>query len=200
VSASRAPIQRFARIRVGRFARPFWHWEIQAIAWAAMVFVLAGATALLIIGVSTALLWFWGVGRGEQIAIGSWLCHLLGMVAAMYLGMLVYMDAIRPAMAGLLGPGFASTGASYVGMLVAMALGMVVLMRVEGHSLEMCAEMSLAMLAPVVAVFALLGAVSEASLPFTGLTLAAGYSLAHDAMLLGMIGLMVYQRRMYGSE
>jgi len=41
--------------------------------------------------------------------------------------------------------------------------------------------------------------VSEASLPFTGLTLAAGYSLAHDAMLLGMIGLMVYQRRMYGS-
>jgi len=152
------------------------------------------------IGAATSALWAWDGLRHRAVAIGTWLRHLLAMTAAMYVGMAVYMALVRPLVVAVVGPAFVGAP-SYCGMVLAMVLPMVWLMRVEGHGWRMYAEMSLAMVAPIVVCFALVGLGIARVGPFLAwLTPASVYGVAHHAMLLGMIVLMVYRREMYGGS
>ncbi|HEY4752605.1 MAG TPA: hypothetical protein VIH37_04920, partial [Candidatus Limnocylindrales bacterium] len=62
------------------------------------------------------------------------------------------------------------------------------------------AEMTAAMIAPVIACFALVGiGIDRYVPPLSWLNAASVYDAAHAAMLLGMIALMAVRRAMYGS-
>jgi hypothetical protein len=149
------------------------------------------------IGAATAALWVWDVLRNQTTGIGGWLRHLLAMTVAMYVGMGVYMAVMRPLVVAVVGPAFVGAP-SYCGMVIAMVVPMVVPMRIRGHDWRMCAEMSLVMVVPIVVCFALVGLGIDRMAPFMAwLTRASVYSVAHDAMLLGMIALMVQRREMY---
>ncbi len=172
---------------------------LQCGAGAALTALLAGTPPLLMILAGAAVLWAWDGRRHREIAIGAWLRHLLAMTIAMYVGMDVYMASARPLAAAVVGPAFVGAP-SYCGMVLAMVVPMVALMRFEGHAWSMCAEMSAAMVAPIGACFALVGLGIAAALPFLAwLTPASVYGVAHDAMLLGMIALMAHRRAMYAS-
>ena len=182
----------------GRFG-PNRSW-VETACGALVVVVLAGSTALLMIMAATAVMWAWERRRADGVVISAWCRHLLAMTVAMYLGMEVYMALVRPAVISMLGGDRVIGGPSYTGMIVAMLVPMVVIMRAEGHDWRMCAEMSVAMVAPVVLTFALLAVGAGSATPLMAwLTPSSVYSTAHDAMLLGMIGLMVYRRAMYAG-
>jgi hypothetical protein len=86
-------------------------------------------------------------------------------------------------------------------MVISMVAGMTILMRVERHSWRMVIEMSVGMVAPVIALFMLVRFGVSSSVPLLGwLTNANLYTLAHDGMLLGMVGVMVVRRGMYASH
>jgi len=172
----------------------------RSVAWAALTFLLAGTSPIVLILGATAVLWAWLRRRREAVSIGSWLEHLLAMTAAMYAGMSVYMVLGRPWVAALDGAAGIGGTARYAAMLLSMAGGMVVLMRLERHGWRMCAEMCIAMVAPVAACFALVGVGIGRYVPLLEwLNPATAYDVAHAAMLLGMIALMAFRRAMYGS-
>jgi putative intracellular protease/amidase len=122
-----------------------------------------------------------GIGRGARFAL-----HFGEMWIAMALGMVVFH-----LLAGMHGNGATSEGVSaayeaayQLGMMVFMTVPMVAWMRVRGHSWRHGAEMAVAMLAPVVAIQALLMLGAGASLPW--LRGADG-----SAMMLGMLAAML---------
>jgi hypothetical protein len=79
-----------------------------------------------------------------------------------------------------------------------MLAPMVALMRFQGHSWRMADEMAGGMVVPVIVCFALVRLGICPLVPFLGwLTPKSVYGVAHDAMLLGMIAVMVVRRGMY---
>lgn len=165
----------------------------------ALTALVAGTPPLLLIGAATAALWTWDRLRQRAVGIGAWLRHLLAMCVAMYLGMDVYMAIVWPRLVAAVGPTFVGAP-SYCGMVVSMLVPMVALMRFEGHGWRMCADMSLAMVTPIVVCFTLVGLGIARGVPLLAwLTPASVYGIAHDAMLLGMIALMVARRRTYAT-
>jgi hypothetical protein len=130
--------------------------------------------------------------------LGRWLRHLGEMVVAMYVGMWVYMALVKPVVRASSMRGLVAGDFSYLWMVAFMAAPMVALMRLERHDWRMIHEMVGGMVAPVVLCF---GLVRLGICPLTPLlswlTPQNLYGIAHDAMLLGMIAVMVLQRRMY---
>lgn len=118
--------------------------------------------------------------------------HFLEMVAAMAAGMAVLGVAVA-----LLGepPGYALPLVEHGLMGASMSAPMVLWMRYRGHSWSDGAEMTAAMLVPMLALVlpAELGALGNALGP-TDHSLAM---LSHAAMLAGMVALMVYRRDRY---
>jgi hypothetical protein len=118
---------------------------------------------------------------------GRFLWHLLQMVLAMEAGMMVYHLLLRP----LLAPtGYAVLTKAYplLGywmMVVSMALGMIALMRYHRSTWRYCLEMTLAMLAPLVGLTAL---VQTHMLPTQTL-----YGVGDPAMVLAMAAYMLYR-------
>ena len=86
----------------------------------------------------------------------------------------------------------------YLWIVAFMAAPMVALMRLQRHDWRMIDEMVGGMVAPVIVCF---GLVRLGICPLTPLlswlTPQNLYAMAHDAMLLGMIAVMVFRRRMY---
>lgn len=168
--------------------------------WLFLVLVFAGPL-ILVLGLPVAAgLWRWETSRGNRFAPWPWLRHLCEMTVAMYAGMLVYMAVAVPVLISLFGDGLACGAIRYAGMVLAMVLPMVALMRVDGHSWRMAQEMTLAMVAPIVLCFGLLGLGVCRFVPFLAwLTPTSVYGAAHDAMLLGMVTLMAVRRGMYAE-
>jgi hypothetical protein len=168
--------------------------------WLGLVLVFAGPVVL-VLGLPVAAgLWRLETSRGNRFAPWPWLRHLCEMTVAMYAGMLLYMAVAGPVVTSLLGNGSAGGALRYAGMVLSMILPMVALMRIEGHSWRMAQEMTLAMVAPIVLCFALLGLGVCQLVPFLAwLTPASVYGAAHDGMLLGMVALMAVRRGMYGG-
>jgi hypothetical protein len=196
VGASRAAVPAVgARITRGGVLRAG-----RCVAWAALTLILAGTSPLTLILVAAAGLWTWGRWRRETLSVAAWLEHLLSMTAAMYLGMAVYMAVGRPWVAALDAAAGLGGVVRYGGMLLSMAAGMVVLMRAEGHDWRMCGEMCVAMVAPVLVCWALVGiGVGRVAPAMAWLNAASAYDVAHTAMLLGMVALMACRRAMYGA-
>lgn len=168
--------------------------------WLLLVMVLAGPIVVLLALPVAAGLWLWERGRGNGFAPWSWLTHLCEMTVAMYAGMFVYMAFVRPVVSSVLGDNLFGGAPSYLGMLLAMLLPMVALMRLEGHSSRMTGEMTLAMVAPIVACFGFVGLGICPLVPFLAwLTPTSVYGAAHDGMLLGMVVVMVVRRGMYSE-
>jgi energy-converting hydrogenase Eha subunit A len=118
-------------------------------------------------------------------ASSAWrfLRHLGEMVLAMWIGMAVF-GGLRALLGGT-GPGDALTdhfNYRLVVMALFMAVPMVALMRVRGHSWERAAEMAAAMIVPVVAVCAVAHV--------TDLSDAAVSGISHVPMYVGMLGVM----------
>jgi hypothetical protein len=130
--------------------------------------------------------------------LGRWLRHLAEMVVAMYLGMWVYMALVKPMVRAIDVMGLVAGDLSYLWMVAFMAAPMVALMRFQGHTWRMIDEMVVGMVAPVIVCF---GLVRWGICPLTPLlswlTPLSLYAIAHDAMLLGMIAVMVLRRTMY---
>lgn len=168
--------------------------------WLALVLVFAGPLVL-VLGLPVAAgLRRWETSQGNAFAPWPWLRHLCEMTVAMYAGMLVYMPLVGPAVTAIFGNGFAGGALRYSGMVLSMVLPMVALMRLEGHSWRMAHEMTLAMVAPVVLCFGVLGLGVCSVVPFLAwLTPTSVYGAAHDGMLLGMVALIVVRRGMYGG-
>ena len=135
--------------------------------------------------------------------LGRWLRHLAEMVVAMYVGMWVYMALVKPVVRASGMMGLVAGDLSYLWMVAFMAAPMVALMRFQRHSWRMIDEMVVGMVAPVVVCF---GLVRLGICPLTPLlswlTPQNLYAMAHDAMLLGMIAVLVFRRTMYtnGAE
>ncbi len=124
-----------------------------------------------------------------------WVRHLSQMIVAMYAGMTVYHMLIG---LGLRGLGDGDLG--YAGMILSMLVPMAALMRFQRHSWRMVNEMSIGMTAPMVLCLALVRLGICPLIPFlTWLSAANVYAVAHDAMLLGMLAVMVYRRGMYAA-
>jgi hypothetical protein len=168
--------------------------------WLGLVLVFAGPMVLLLGLPVAAGLWRWETSQGNPFAPWPWLRHLCEMTVAMYAGMLVYMPLAAPAVTAIFGSGSAGGALRYGGMVLSMILPMVALMRLEGHDWRMAQEMTLAMVAPIVLCFGLLGLGVCPLVPFLAwLTPASVYTAAHDGMLLGMVALMVVRRGMYAG-
>jgi hypothetical protein len=133
-----------------------------------------------------------------EVDLGRWLRHLAEMVVAMYVGMGVYMVLVKPVVRASGQPGLVAGDHGYFWMVVFMAAPMVALMRFQGHTWRMSGEMVVGMVAPVIVCF---GLVRWGICPLTPLlswlTPQSLYARAHDAMLLGMIAVMVFRRTMY---
>jgi hypothetical protein len=166
--------------------------------WLFLVLMFAGPMVLVVALPVASGLWRFETSRGNRFALWPWLRHLCEMTVAMYAGMLVYMAVAGPMLISLFGDGVPSGAIRYCGMVLAMVLPMVALMRAEGHSWQMAQEMTLAMVAPIVLCFGLLGLAVCPLVPFLGwLTPTSVYAAAHDGMLLGMVALMVVRRGTY---
>jgi hypothetical protein len=138
-------------------------------------------------------------GRAEKTNMVAWVGHLAGMIIAMYVGMFVYMTVVNAPTAFGFGS-FISGDLRYAGMIVSMVVPMVALMRLQGHSWGMGAEMSAGMVVPVIICFGLLRLGISSPMPLLGwLTEGSVYSVAHDGMLLGMMAVMLYRRGMYSE-
>jgi hypothetical protein len=182
------------------------HWfgdlprAVQAGLWLLLVVVFAGPSFLLLFAPVAAGLWLWEARR-RKLDLWQWSRHLFAMVVAMYVGMFMYHHLVQAALIWL-GFGAAFEGdLGYAWMMASMVVGMVALMRYEGHTWSMANEMSVGMVAPVVACFALVRLGICPLVPFLSwLTEANVYGVAHTAMLLGMLAVMVWRRRMYGPH
>lgn len=173
---------------------------LQIGSWLVLVLIFAGPTVLVLALPVAAGLRRWETSRGNRFAAWPWLRHLCEMTVSMYAGMLVYMALAAPAVTALFGDGFAGGALRYSGMVLAMVLPMVALMRAEGHGWRMAQEMTLAMVAPIIVCFGLIGLGVCAAVPFLAwLTPASVYGTAHAGMLLGMVAVMVVRRGMYGG-
>jgi hypothetical protein len=140
---------------------------------------------------------------GPGFDLGRWLRHLAEMVVAMYVGMAVYMALVKPVVRASGLPGLVTGDLSYLWMVVCMAAPMVALMRVQGHTWRMSNEMLVGMVAPVLVCFGLVrGGICPLTPLLSWLTPQSLYARAHDAMLLGMLAVMVVRRTRYthGSE
>jgi hypothetical protein len=135
--------------------------------------------------------------RRSVAKVGHFLWHLLQMVLAMAVGMAVYVVLFR------LSFGREAYEAMrveqpflwYSEMAVFMTVPMVAFMRHHGYSWRQCGEMNGAMLIPPMGLIALVQLGVTAYLPWlSARTLPA---LIHIAMLLGMVGSMLYRRAEY---
>jgi hypothetical protein len=201
---------------IPRLVRPAWQWwralplTVKLITWLLLAVVFAGTDIVVMLVPVMIGLWVWDAiapharqrfGHRTHPSLASaatrtdlrqWACHLAQMVIAMYAGMAVYMQ-FAPA---LMGPG----DLRYAGMVVSMLVPMVALMRLQHHSWRMTNEMAISMAAPMVICVALVRLGLCPLIPFlTWLTAANVYAVAHQAMLLGMIAVMIYRHRMYAA-
>jgi hypothetical protein len=108
----------------------------------------------------------------------SFLRHYIEMVIVMFLGMGVVM-----ALAGM--PEADTVALLYMG--ASMTVPMVAWMRVRGHGWRPSLEMGAAMMAPTVVAMGLVGTVEYGLL----------MGVEHVAMLLAMLGAMLYRRDEY---
>jgi hypothetical protein len=197
-------------------ARPLW---VQVVVWSLLAVVFAGPNILLLYVPVVIGLWLWETTRPlvlrrigtstdrkpasrapqlDTLGWGQWLRHLAEMVVAMYAGMLVYMALVRPMLMGIGLAGLVAGDLSYSWMIAFMVAPMVALMRFQGHSWRMTDEMAVGMVAPVIVCFGLVRLGICPLVPFlTWLTPKSVYLAAHDAMLLGMIAVLVVRRGMY---
>jgi hypothetical protein len=183
---------------------------VKLIAWLLLAVYFGGTDIIVVLAPVVISLWLWDTIRpylqqrsGHQTHSGlaraatrtdlrQWTCHLVQMVVAMYAGMAVYM-LFAPT---LLGPG----DLRYAGMVLSMLVPMVALMRLHHHSWRMASEMATGMAAPMVMCVALVRLGLCPLVPFlTWLTAANVYAVAHHAMLLGMIAVMIWRRGMYAA-
>ena len=216
------PGNRFGRLPASRpglipqLVRRAWQWgrslppTVKLIAWLLLAVVFAGTDIMVVLVPVVTGLWLWDTIRphiqqrsGRQTHPGpasaatrtdlrQWTCHLAQMVVAMYAGMAVYM-LFAPA---LMGPG----DLRYAGMVLSMLVPMVALMRFQHHSWRMTKEMAIGMAAPMVMCVALVRLGLCPLFPvLTWLTAANVYAVAHHAMLLGMIAVMIWRRGMYAA-
>ena len=183
--------------------RRVWDWwrhlppVVTLIVWIVLAIVFAGTNLLLFVVPVVIGLWLWdGIRkvRPARTDLLPWIRHLAQMLVAMYAGMAAYMlICVR-----VIGVG--ASDLRYAGMIVAMVIPMVALMRCQHHSRRMATEMSLSMAVPMLLCLALVRMGICAAIPFLRwLTAANVYAVAHDAMLLGMLALMVYRRGMYAT-
>jgi hypothetical protein len=136
--------------------------------------------------------------RATNLDLWQWVRHLAEMVVAMYAGMFVYMALIRRALIAVGLAGLVSGDLSYTWMILFMLVPMVALMRIQGHTWRMSGEMAVGMIAPIIVCFGLVRSGICPLVPFlTWLSATTVYGVAHDAMLLGMIVVMVFRRGMY---
>jgi hypothetical protein len=132
--------------------------------------------------------------RGSAVAIGQFLLHFLEMAIAMMVGMAFF----APVKAALVDQGYIAlldrTSLDYqVWMNLFMIVPMVLWMRVRGGSWREGAEMAAAMVVLPACVLALCSiGVTDVLSWFTP-------NLSAPAMLLGMVGIMLYRREMYTS-
>jgi hypothetical protein len=185
--------------------------SVKLLAWSLLAVAFAGTDIVVVAVPVVTGLWLWDTirarvqrrfGHREHASPAStatrtdlrqWTCHLAQMVVAMYAGMAVYMLFAR----ALIGPG----DLRYTGMVLSMLVPMVVLMRFQHHSWRMTNEMAVGMTAPIIMCIALVRLGLCPLVPFLAwLTAANVYAVAHHAMLLGMIAVMVYRRGMYAAE
>jgi hypothetical protein len=194
--------------------RRAWQWgrtlppTVTLIAWIILAAYFAGTDIMVALVPVVIGLWLWDTIRprlqqrsghpthpgpasaATRTDLRQWTCHLAQMVVAMYAGMAAYM-LFAPA---LMRPG----DLRYAGMVVSMLVPMVALMRFQHHSWRMATEMAAGMTAPIVTCIALVRLGLCPLVPFlTWLTAANVYAIAHHAMLLGMIAVMVCQRGRY---
>jgi hypothetical protein len=108
----------------------------------------------------------------------TFLRHYLEMVIVMFLGMGIVM-----AVAGM--PSDDTVALAYMG--ASMTVPMIAWMRVRGHGWRPSLEMGAAMLAPTVIAMGLVGTVDYGLL----------MGVEHVAMLLAMLGAMLYRRDEY---
>lgn len=127
-------------------------------------------------------------GSGRLADMGAFVRHYVEMVVAMFAGMAAWRLPTR-----MLLPPEASPDPviDVLVMYAAMTAPMVLWMRFRGHSWRHGAEMSAAMIVPA-------APFSAAGLIWPDLPLAN--FLAHVAMLLGMLALMVVQRDAYAGH
>jgi hypothetical protein len=111
----------------------------------------------------------------------SFLRHYIEMVIVMFLGMGVVM-----ALAGM--PEADTVALLYMG--ASMTVPMVAWMRVRGHGWRPSLEMGAAMMAPTVVAMGLVGTVEYGLL----------MGVEHVAMLLAMLGAMLYRRDEYSGH
>lgn len=193
-----------------------WQWgrtlppTVKLIAWLLLTVIFAGMDIVVVLVPVVVGLWLWDTiaphvqqrfGHRTHPSLASaaprtdlrrWTSHLAQMVVAMYAGMALYM-LFAPA---LIGPG----DVRYAGMALSMLVPMVTLMRFQHHSWQMTIEMATGMAAPIVVCLAFVRLGVCRLVPFlTWLTAANVYAVAHHAMLLGMIAVMIYRRGMYAS-
>ena len=201
---------------MSRPVRRAWQWgrslplTVKLIAWVLLAVYFAGTDIMVVLVPVVIGLWLWDTIRphlqqrfdhrthpslanaAARTDLRQWTTHLAQMVGAMYAGMAVYM-LFAPA---LLGPG----DLRYAGMVVSMLVPMVALMRFQHHSWRMTTEMAAGMTAPVVMCLALVRLGLCPLVPFlTWLTAANVYAVAHHAMLLGMIAVMIFRRSRYAA-
>lgn len=203
-----------------------WHWvcalplAVQVIVLVLLAVVLAGLNLLLfLLPVVIAVvigLWLWETIwplvllrisksnvrkpaiRATKLDLWQWVRHLAEMVVAMYAGMFVYMALIKRALIAVGLAGLVSGDLGYAWMILFMLAPMVALMRFQGHPWRMSGEMAVGMIAPIIVCFGLVRLGICPLVPFlTWLSATTVYGVAHDAMLLGMIAVMVYRRGMY---
>lgn len=172
---------------------------VQLAGWLVLGVTFASPKFLLLFVPVAVAMWLWK-RQSRQFDIVAWLRHLLEMVVAMYVGMLAYHLLVASTLQ-VIGLGAVVDGdLGYVWMNVAMVIGMVTFMRLQGHDWRMASEMSLAMVVPMGLCFALVGLGICPLVPFLSwLSEANVYGVAHDSMLVGMVALMVVRLRMYGA-
>ncbi|HEY6056946.1 MAG TPA: hypothetical protein VIV06_02890 [Candidatus Limnocylindrales bacterium] len=165
--------------------------------WLALAAMFAGPIPVVaVIGVAVAISAF-DPRSWRELDPSVWLRHACEMLVAMYGGMLAFHGLVIPVVDGVIGS--APGGLRYVAMVASMVLSMVAIMRLERHSWRMAGEMTVAMVAPIVGCFALVGLGLSNSTPLLAwLTPASVYAAAHDGMVLGMLVPMIVRRAMYG--
>ena len=217
------PANRFGRLPASRgtglIPRPVrraWQWghalrpTVKLTAWLLLAVVSAGTDIVVVLVPVVTGLWLWDTiaphvqqrfghrthpspaSAATRTDLRQWTCHLAQMVVAMYAGMAVYM-LFAPALMG-------SGDLRYAGMVLSMLVPMVALMRFQHHSWRMANEMAIGMAAPMVMCVALVRLGLCPLVPFlTWLTAANVYAVAHHAMFLGMIAVMIWRRGMYAA-
>jgi hypothetical protein len=136
-----------------------------------------------------------GRARRRLVSALRFARHLLEMVVAMMAGMAVLGLALAA-----LGepPGYANPFVQYGLMGVSMSVPMVAWMRYRGHSWSDGAEMTAAMVVPMLAPVALV----ELGVAVPGLSEESLMVVSHVAMIGGMVALMLYRfdRYAHGSH